>query len=636
MEKKWYKDSGSFTGRLRQSVGALSVASGLALGSAFAADQAIIAPEGGADVLVFTEAVKPSIRKKGLTASGSWKASEGMPFSKAFSVAFDKGAPAAKDVQLVVPVKAAVKKGDALLVSFWIRRPKSGGQPGPALFYLQGASPKERYEYEFSAYQQWQQHVRAFKAPGDYPVKDGKVLFDLGGTGPVVEVGDLRVINYGPDFDIAALPESKVTYEGREADAAWRKEAQERIEKIRKGDLVIEVVDADGKPVKDASVKLDMQRHAFQFGTAVDASILGATQEALPFTKGRTEPASKLSWEDVQNYRQIVRENFNVVTFESELRPHVWKLQHSGNKNWESRRKVFLDQAVPWLQANDIDIRGHYIAWGAIDFNAVEKEFVGDPEGHRAWLWEHMADVLPATAGFVTEWDTINHIVGWGKHTYEIEYGGFEIYAEIMKEARRLAPDALHTVNEGRVLPNGYKREPYKEVIRFLNDHGQAPDAVGFMGHFELASLTPPVELLRVYDEFAEIAPKLQLSELDVEAGDDEQLQADFLRDVLIASFSHPNMVGIVQWGFWERSHWKPAAALWNADWTPKPAAQVFLDLVKKQWWTNATGKTDEAGQTAFRGFLGDYQVTVEHGGEPVVTQVSLAHDSPKLQITLK
>ncbi|WP_341231845.1 trehalase-like domain-containing protein, partial [Nocardioides salarius] len=41
-------------------------------------------------------------------------------------------------------------------------------------------------------------------------------------------------------------------------------------------------------------------------------------------------------------------------------------------------------------------------------------------------------------------------------------------------------------------------------------------------------------------------------AEFDVEAGDDDQLQADYFRDVMIATFSHPNFEAIVQWGFWE------------------------------------------------------------------------------------
>jgi hypothetical protein len=42
---------------------------------------------------------------------------------------------------------------------------------------------------------------------------------------------------------------------------------------------------------------------------------------------------------------------------------------------------------------------------------------------------------------------------------------------------------------------------------------------------------------------------------------DDEELQADYTRDFLTLAYSHPTVVGVQLWGFWERSHWKPEAA---------------------------------------------------------------------------
>jgi GH35 family endo-1,4-beta-xylanase len=493
-----------------------------------------------------------------------------------------------------------------------------------------------RYEFKFSAYRQWQQHVRAFKAPAGYDPSQGNIGFHLGDAGPAVEVADLRLVNYGADFDIERLPKSAVTYDGREADAPWRKAALDRIEKIRKGNLSVEVVDAEGRAVEGAKVVVEMQRHAFQFGNTVRSAILGATEDKLPLTKDINGENVKVTAEDVRKYREVVRKYCSAVTFESELRPHVWKLQTGTNQVWREKFRVFSEEAVPWLQKNDIDIRGHYVAWGAIDYNAVEKQFIGNPEGHRKWLWEHMADVLPKTSGFVSEWDTLNHIVAWGKHTYEIEYGGLDIYTDIMKEARRLAPEATHAVNEGKVLPDGYKREPYKRVIRFLNDHGQAPDVVGFMAHFDITTLTPPEELLAVYDDFSEIAPRLQLSEFDVEAGDDEKLQADFYRDVMIATFSHPNFVGIIQWGFWENAHWKPHAALWRSDWSLKPSGEVFVDLVSKKWWTDEEITTDQDGNGQVRGFLGEYDVSVEYNGSTVTEKVLLEKGGTRVRLVLK
>ncbi len=586
--------------------------------------EAIEPPAGGIDLVDFSQEGELRVRKRAGELRRQWVEVKGMPFQEAHQVELLKVPKESKDLQLVMPFEKGFKKGESILLSFWVRRPKSAGEPGPASLYVQAGPGKKRFEFKFSPFRKWEQHVRAFKAAADFDLKKGNLSLHLGSAEPVIEIADLRVINYGAEVKVADLPKSKVTYKGRDPKAAWRKEALARIEEIRKAELVVKVLDADGKPIENAEVKVEMKRHAFRFGNTVDAHLLGAEEKDFPYMKTRNGEKYLTTWEEAQKYREIVKRYFNAVTFESEFRPHVWKKQTSGSAAGKKKLKLLMNSAIPWLLENDIGVRGHYLSWGAMDFNAIEKVYVGDPKAHRAWLWNHMADVLAKTDGVVTEWDTINHIVAWGKHTYEKEYGGMEILAEIMAEARRLAPKTTHAINEGKILPEGYKREPYKRVIRFLNEQGQAPDTVGFMAHFALTSLTPPEELLAVYDDFSKIAPNLQLSEFDVEAGDDEQLQADYYRDVMIATFSHPNLNAIVQWGFWENAHWKPHAALWRKDWTLKPAGQVFVDLVSKQWWTDETIQSDAQGRGALRGYLGDYEVSLRYDGKKVSETVRL------------
>jgi len=596
--------------------------------------EAIEPPEGGEDVIAFTEKGGIRLNQKAGKAQSKWVEAEGMPFEKLHQVELIRSPKSAKDLQLVIPLKQSLEKGDSVLVSFWVRRPKSSGEPGPATLYVQAGAGKKRFEFRFSPFRQWEQHVRSFEAQSDFEAGKGNVSIHMGAAGPMIEVADLRVVNYGAEVKISDLPRSRVTYPGREKDAAWRKEALARIENIRKAELVVEVVDTNGKPIPHAEVKVEMKRHAFRFGNTVNAHLLGAGKKDFPYTKTRNGEKYVTTWQEVKRYREVVRRYFNAVTFESEFRPHVWKGMMRGERG-QKNFKILMESAIPWLQKHGIDIRGHYLSWGAMDFNAMEKEYVGNPEGHRKWLWAHMADVLSKTEGVVTEWDTINHIVAWGKHTYEKEYGGLDILTEIMAEARRLAPETTHAINEGKILPDGYKREPYKRVIRFLNKQGQAPDTVGFMAHFGLTSLTPPEELLGVYDDFAKIAPRLQLSEFDVEAGDDEELQADYYRDVMLASFSHPNFEAIVQWGFWANAHWKPHAALWRKDWSLKPAGKVYIELVTKQWWTDEVLKTNDLGRSEVRAFLGAYQITATHEGKVVTQNATLGKEGQKIQISI-
>lgn len=598
------------------------------------AEEPIRTPQGGEELVRFSPDETFQLLKKNVEADGRWVSIQGKPFQQAYRVESDTRFSDPKNIQVIIPIRERIREGDVVLISFWMRRPKAGGQPNNAHFSIDDGADTSGYKYTLSAYRVWKQHVRSFRAPMDYDTASSCIRIDLGEAGKIAEVADLRLINYGPDRDSAKLPRSTVMYQGRAADAAWRREAFKRIETIRKGDIAILVVDNQGKPVANARVTVAMQKHAFGFGNAVNSEVLGADKSDFPI-RPRGKKRVTVTWEDALRYREIVKEYFDRVTFESELRPANWQQMKRGDSAWQRKHRILMEKTLPWLKANRIAARGHYIAWAPMDFNAVEKRFLGNPQAHRAWLWEHMADVLPQTAEFVTEWDTINHIIGWGKHTYEIEYGGPEIYAEILAEARRLAPHATHAINEGKVLPDGYKREPYKRIIRFLNNQGQPPDLVGFMAHFGLTTLTPPEELLEVYDDFAEIAPRLQLSEFDVEAGDDDQLQADYFRDVMIATFSHPNFEAIVQWGFWQPMHWKPAAALWRKDWTLKPAGEVFVDLVKNQWWTNETLITDDRGECQLRGYLGEYLVTVEQGGHTREVACTLGRDGKLLRFSI-
>ena len=583
--------------------------------------QGIVLPSGGDDLVVFSPDEPPELRVRNVVASADWTTTKEGPVAQCYRVVIDKRVTAPKNVQASVALAGEANAGDAILVSFWARRPKAGGQPSELSIAIGDGESAPELEYRTAGYRKWTQHVRSFVATKEFDSAKTSVTFDLGKAGKIVEIADLRIVNYGSDRDITTLPRSRVTYDGQDPDAAWRKVALDRIQRQRKADMLVTVVDSGGQPVPGARVHVAMQRHAFGFGCAVNSELLGAVEAEFPLKHKR---GAELTWEDARRYRQTVSRYFNQATFESALRPAVWHLMQSDSPEGSRRRTTLIEGSLPWLRRHDIVARGHYLGWAPMDFNAIEKPFVGNPKAHRKWLWGHMADILGETGETVGEWDTINHIVGWGKHTYEQEYQSPQVYADILAEARRLAPHAVHTINEGKVLPDGYKREPYLRVIRELNERGQAPDSVGFMAHFGLTTLTPPEELLDVYGAFAKVAPRLQLTELDVDVGDDEELQADYLRDVLIASFSHPSFVAINQWGFWESAHWKPQAALWRSDWTLKPAGKVFTDLVCRQWWTDESLVTDHRGECRLRGFLGTYYVTVEHGGLQSTAEVSL------------
>ena len=152
-------------------------------------------------------------------------------------------------------------------------------------------------------------------------------------------------------------------------------------------------------------------------------------------------------------------------------------------------------------------------------------------------------------------------------------------------------------------------------------------------GHFG-DNATPPEKLLSLLDRYARFGLDIKITEFDINTND-QALLNDYTRDFMTTVFSHPAVTGLQFWGFWEKAHWRPAAALYAADWTPRPHAQVYKDLVFNQWWTREQGQTDAAGRFNTRGFYGDYTVIIRHDGRAYSKDFSLAKDTAPVHIRL-
>jgi hypothetical protein len=81
--------------------------------------------------------------------------------------------------------------------------------------------------------------------------------------------------------------------------------------------------------------------------------------------------------------------------------------------------------------------------------------------------------------------------------------------------------------------------------------------------------------------------------------------------------------------------HWRPKAALFRADWSAKPNGRQFLDLVHNRWKTKCTGTTDANGRFSVRGFLGDYELTVEKDGRVLRRVLNLPKAGHRVRLLL-
>ena len=231
-------------------------------------------------------------------------------------------------------------------------------------------------------------------------------------------------------FDLSLLPvtetENALTYPGQEPEAPWRQAARARIRRIRMAKLTIEVVDGEGRPLPGAEVKVAMKRHAFPFGTAVTAQRLTGDRP------------------DDEKYRQVVRERFNRVVFENDLKTTHWFGRWGKNYN---REQVLA--ALDWLDGQGISARGHTLFWAEhkhmlTDDGMTVREIKNNVEAR-------FRDRLAVLAGRLVEWDVHNHPVRFTEITARM---GREAPLDFWRLAREMDPRTRLAINEGSSCPS--------------------------------------------------------------------------------------------------------------------------------------------------------------------------------------
>jgi GH35 family endo-1,4-beta-xylanase len=494
-----------------------------------------------------------------------------------------------------------------LLARFWMRCTESMTDEGFVGFVYEMAQPEfdKAVEVRLGADSKWKQYFVPFRASRDFPAGEARVCLRVGYDRQTIEIGGLQLTDYGKSVKLEDLPRTRVSYAGRSEDAAWRRAALARIERIRKADLRVAVVDGSGKPIENATVHAVLTRHQFGFGSCVTVQNL-------------LDPSA-----DGDRYREIVEKNFNLAVFENDMK---WQALYAGIS-------PTLDQALQWLLDRHIAVRGHNLFWPNWRWlPSALQAFQNDPDRLRAISDKHAYDVVSHFRGKLFQWDVVNE--PYTNHELIDLLGGQEIMVDWFKRAHEADPECKLFLNDYGILeggPEGAHSKAFFEAIKLLKDNGAPIDGIGIQSHFA-AALPSPLQLLQTLDRFSELGLPIELTELSLNL-DDRDLQADYMRDFLIAAFSHKNVQGVMLWGFWEKRHWRPQGALWDANWNIRPHGQVWLDLVHRQWQSDEEKQTDADGRASIRGFLGSYDVTVSAGGTTKTVNAELSRDSGVLTI---
>ena len=343
----------------------------------------------------------------------------------------------------------------------------------------------------------------------------------------------------------------------------------------------------------NATVKVKQLKHDFWFGTCIARRSLLGTEHS----------------EDMEKYREIIKENFNSAVHENALK---WPSTEP-EKDRVSYKDA--DAILDWCEENDIKMRGHCLYWEKQEHAQNWLKKLNDEE-LKEKIKSRAKDVLTHYKGRISEYDVNNEMLHGD--FYKSRFGK-NIHIDMFKWAQEADSDARLYVNDYEILDGGYFPK-YVQHIEELLKAGAPIGGIGIQGHLLGGKAVAQDKIKKMLDRLAQFGLPIKITEFDIRTLD-ETIKAESLKNLYTACFAHPSVEGILMWGFWQHSHWLTAnevygirgyTALWRKDWTPTPSAEVYRDLVFNKWRTNYEGKTDVQGVCKVNAFYGKYLIESE------------------------
>ena len=406
----------------------------------------------------------------------------------------------------------------------------------------------------------------------------------------------------------------------REQEDYMRDRVRSGIEQNRKGRATVKVTDREGKPVPGARITAVQKSHEFRVGANLFA-----------LTEMETE-------EKAAEYRRLFAECFNLATL-----PFYWAFlepERGRPRYAEDSPKIYrrppIDPCLAFCEANGIEPKAHCLDYDIFAADWV-KEMNTVPEIRKA-LYKRFSELAERYAARIPSWEVTNEnlfLPNPGRNT--VNFTQSDNVEWDFRMADRLFPLNRLVINEAapNIWPcfNGNRSAYYMQIERALYK-GCRIDSIGMQYHMvfpeekeaeETKLYYSPEHLYRVMDCYAALGLPLQITELTVPcyrvSEADEEIQAEIIKNVYSMWFSHPAMEAIIYWDVPDGYDWTELkGSLVRHDLTPKKAYRVIRDLFHRTWRTEEETVTDEAGRASFKGFFGDYEITV-HAGEKSVKQ---------------
>lgn len=407
----------------------------------------------------------------------------------------------------------------------------------------------------------------------------------------------------------------------------------------RKVKKKIQVKGPDGKALANTKIRIKQTNHEFLFGCGAFDFIPYTCKDIIPEEMKKNFDEAMLNdavekWLSVFNYGTI---------------PFYWGAYEptEGNVQKESRMK-----AAEYLNSKNVTVKGHPLCWHTVCADWLMKY------DNKTIMQKQLDRIEREVVGFkgvVDMWDVINEVVimpVFDKYDNAVtricnEYGQVELVKKVFEKARECNPNATLLINDFNTS------KAYEDLIERILDAGVEISAIGIQSH-QHQGYWGEEKTLDVLERFSRFKLPIHFTENTLVSGtlipeyiedlndwqvpewpttpEGEARQAKEMEEMYRNLFANPYVKAITTWDFKDGAWLGAPSGFLRKDNSVKPSYEMMKDLVKKEWWTDETLSTDEAGYVEVEAFKGDYELIVGNSK----ADIKLTDDGSEISVSIK
>ena len=417
----------------------------------------------------------------------------------------------------------------------------------------------------------------------------------------------------------------------REQEAFMEDRIASGIEQNRKGWLKLKFVDTEGNPVENVRVKLEQKTHDFKFGCNL-------------FMLDELETEEKNA-----KFKEMYPQLFNLATlpfYWNAIEPEEGKTRYTKDSP-KLYRRPSPDLCIEYCQEHSIEPKLHCLVYDQWAPRWVPRD---DAWAVKRLLEKRIGEIALRYRNTIPSMEVTNETVHRAPNPTKF-FEDPDMVEWSFARARAHLPTTRLIINEATqyIWKNTFKfnRSIYYMQIERALLKGASIDSIGMQFHMfwpeadeeaEAKAVCDPRHLYRVMDQYADFNKPIQITEVTVPAysmdAEDEQVQAEILRNLYRIWFSHPNMEAIVYWnmvdgyahgaepGDMTNGENKYHGALLRFDMSKKPAWEALDQLINRDWHTSVDILC--RGSTDVKGFYGQYELVACANGKQITQNIHL------------